>query len=184
MTSMNNWNIFVIWVDTFPDYRNVINNQGQRGSSDIDIGGGDSGDTCCWYPPPLIYVSRGSAMDICIRSPLPRFLDNRVVLLPIWKLPRAGAPVPAAISDKCYCLWDQGRAEGDFHCLSKAKCFMSVSTKFLDKIWSTLPYPPFRHDLRRRMSILKKCIPFSFLSGFHILFFIKSDWPGSILMCL
>ena len=87
MTSMNNWNIFVIRVDTFPDYRNVINNQGQRGSSDIDIGGGDSGDTCCWYPPPLIYVSRGSAMDICIRSPLPRFLDNRVVLLPIWKLP-------------------------------------------------------------------------------------------------
>ena len=74
-------------VDTFPDYRNVINNQGQRGSSDIDIGGGDSGDTCCWSPPPLIYVSRGSAMDICIRSPLPRFLDNRVVLLPIWKLP-------------------------------------------------------------------------------------------------
>ena len=52
--------------------------------------------------------------------------------------PRAGAPVPAAISDKCYCLWDQGRAEGDFHCLSKAKCFMSVSTKILDKIWGTL----------------------------------------------
>ena len=84
MTSMNNWNIFVIWVDTFPDYRNVINNQGQRGSSDIDIGGGDSGDTCCWTPPPLIYVS---SMDICIRSPLPRFLDNRVVLWPMWKLP-------------------------------------------------------------------------------------------------
>ena len=30
----------LIEVDTFPDYRNVINNQGQRGSSDIDIGMG------------------------------------------------------------------------------------------------------------------------------------------------
>ena len=45
---------------------------------------GDSGDTC-WYPPPLIYVSSGDIVSDV--SPLPQFLDNRVVLLPIWKLP-------------------------------------------------------------------------------------------------
>ena len=74
-------------------------------------------------------------------SPLPRFLDNRVVLLPIWKLPpgRAGAPVPAAISDKCYCLWDQGRAEGDFHCLSNQK--RNVSCLYQHNSWTKYEAP-------------------------------------------
>ena len=183
MTSMNNWNIFVIRVDTFPDYRNVINNQGQRGSSDIDIGGGR-------LRRHMLLVSTPS--NICQQygylyplSPPPRFLDNRVVLLPIWKLPLAGAPVPAAISDKCYCLWDQGRAEGDFHCLSKAKRFVSQQNSWTKYEALGAPSTPhFRHDLRRRMSILKKCTVFLFVWIPYFVFYQVRLRPGSILMCL
>ena len=101
---------------------------------------GDSGDTC-WYPPPLIYVSSGDIVSDV--SPLPQFLDNRVVLLPIWKLPLAGAPAPAAISDKCYCLWDQGRARGDFHCLSSKMFHVWDPGQNMKK-----PSSPFRHCLQ------------------------------------
>ena len=178
---MNNWKYFlsvdqswyVSWLSTLSTIK------GREGALTLTLvrgeQRGDSGDTC-WYPPPLIYVSSGDIVSDV--SPLPQFLDNRVVLLPIWKL-LCRCP-GSAIADKCYCLWDQGRARGDFHCLT-SKMF-HVLTKTLNKIWKNLfPFPTL---LLRRQNKKKDCFFFSFFVCIPSFVFMRSDLPGSILMCL
>ena len=123
----------------------------------------------CQYPGH--YVS-----DVC---PLPQFLDNRVVLLPIWKLPRR-RPVPrSAIADKCHCLWDQGRPGVTFT-VCQAKCFVSQPNSWTE--YDT-PSSPFRHGPWQNVNKQKSDVFFFFVWIPYIVFII-SDWPGSILMCL
>ena len=98
---------------------------------------GDSGDTC-WYPPPLIYVSSGDIVSDV--SPLPQFLDNRVVLLPIWKLP-------------CQCRVRNSRQVLLFMGSGEGQGWLSLSVKqnvSCLRPWTKYEKPssPFRHCLQ------------------------------------
>ena len=139
---------------------NVINNQGQRGSTDIDIGAGRAegrlwGHMLVVSTPSNICQYPGHCVSDVFPSPSFWIIVSCYCRSGSCRLPAPGAP-RSAISDKCYCLWDQGRSGGDFHCLFRVSCLSQT-------LGQNMKHPLPRSDMAYGiMSIHKKVMFFSF----------------------
>ena len=90
--------------------------------------------------------------------PLPQFLDNRVVLLPIWSCP-AGARCPGPQYQTSVTVYGIRGGPGVTFTVCQAKCFVSQPNSWTE--YDT-PSSPFRHGLWQNVNKQKSDVFFLF----------------------